>query len=90
MGIILSDSLTSINNGFTTEIFATVDDLPATGVSGTIYLVGSEEPYEAYVWVDSLSAYTSLGANYQLYDTEEEAEAASTENTNLLCFFPVD
>lgn len=32
--------------------FEIVSQLPATGVKGTIYLVGTQTPYEEYIWVE--------------------------------------
>jgi hypothetical protein len=36
--------------------------LPETGQNGVLYLVGTEAPYEEYVWVESEEAFEDIGA----------------------------
>ena len=45
---LIDDELASIT-GIEFEI---VTELPASGVKGTIYLVGSATPYDEYIWIE--------------------------------------
>lgn len=36
--------------------FEIVSELPATGVKGTIYLVGASTPYDEYIWIEPTGA----------------------------------
>ena len=39
-------------SGITGIEFEIVEELPASGVKGTIYLVGATAPYEEYIWIE--------------------------------------
>jgi hypothetical protein len=46
--------------GFEKVTFQKVDTLPGTGEAGIIYLVGTEAPYEEYIWING--AFDSIGS----------------------------
>jgi len=48
----VSDAIDAALADITGIEFSIVSALPATGVKGTIYLVGDSTPYEEYIWVE--------------------------------------
>ena len=54
-----TDAIASIT-GLEIKIVA---ELPATGKNGVIYLVGTESPYDEYIWVSSSSHFEMIGSS---------------------------